>query len=206
MRLKTGSGVAIVTLLLAGCGGGAASPAGPQASLSTAQRLVIARQVIAAALGGVFAGGPVQRDTGPLAGVSCEKTCDASGCVVSCPIDERFSCPSGGSATNRGTVAGTVDAQGSGEAALSATETYAGCRPSAELAIDGAPSTTASGSARLLYGQLADEQTLRVAGSVSYTSAAASGRCDVDLSITFSRALHGSASGEACGQKIDTAF
>lgn len=206
MWLKTGSGFAISTLLLGGCGGGASSPAAPQASLTTAQRLSIAQQVVETALGGVFGGAPVQRDAGPLGGVSCQKTCDAAGCAVSCPIDERFACPSGGSATNRGTVAGTVDTQGSGEAALTATQTYSGCRPNADLAIEGSPSTTATGAARLLNGQLADQQTLRVAGSVSYSSGEASGRCDVELSITFGRSLHGSATGQACGQKVDTGF
>ena len=48
---------------------------------------------------------------------------------------------------------------------------------------------------------------MRIAGAVSYVSTTdGSGRCDVDVRVTFNRALKGSASGTACGQTVDVAF
>jgi hypothetical protein len=148
-----------------------------------------------------------QSDGVPLGSLACQKTCAGASCSVTCPIDERFDCPAGGSATDKGQVAGSLDAELSGEAALSATQTYAACRPNATLTIAGAPSTTATGNARFVKGQLADQQTVRIAGAVTYVSTTdGSGRCDVDLRVTFDRALKGSASGTACGQPVDVGF
>ena len=84
-----------------------------------------------------------------------------------CPIDERFDCPAGGSATDVGQIAGTLDGELSGDAALAATQRYSACKPNASLTIDGAPSTTATGNARFVKGQIADEQAVRIAGAVS---------------------------------------
>jgi len=202
------SGVVLALGLgLTACGGGS-SPSAPSPSLSVVDRLVIAQQVVATALGGVVKGSPVKRSDGvPLGDLACETTCTASSCAVRCPIDERLDCPAGGGATDRGQIAGTLDASLSGAAALSATQTYSGCKPNAGLTIDGAPATSATGNARFANGQLADQQTVHVAGSVSYSSAAEGpGRCDVDLSVTFDRALKGSANGTACGQAVDVTF
>ena len=52
-------------------------------------------------------------------------------------------------------------------------------------------------------GQLADQQTVRIAGSVRYASARRAARAGVDLIVTFSRAIHGSASGSACGDRVN---
>ncbi len=126
---------------------------------------------------------------------------------MTCPIDERIDCPAGGTATDKGQIVGTLDADLSGEAALAAAQTYSACKPNAKLTITGAPSTNATGNARFVKGQLADEQTVRIAGAVSYGSTAdGSGRCDVDLRVTFNRSRKGSATGTACGESVDVAF
>lgn len=198
----------LLGLGLAACGGGGHSPSSPSASLSALTRFAIARQVVETALGGVVSGSAVRKsETVPLGNLSCDKTCAGSSCVVTCPIDERFDCPSGGSASDQGQIAGTLDAELSGEAALAATQTYSACRPNADLTIDGAPSTRVTGDARFTKGRLADEQTVRIAGAVRYVSASeGSGQCDVDVRVTFSRSLKGSATGTACGQPVDVRF
>lgn len=199
--------VLILGLTLAACGGGG-SPTGPSPSLSGIDRLAIAQQVVTTALGGVGTGSATKNsDSVPLGNLTCQKTCTGASCAVTCPIDERFDCPAGGSAADRGQIAGTLDADLSGEAALSATQTYAACKPNANLTISGAPSTSASGNARFVKGQLADEQTARIAGSVSYVSTTdGSGQCPVDIRVTFDKSLKGSARGTACGQTVDVSF
>jgi hypothetical protein len=193
-------------LALAACGGG--SPSAPTPTLSAAGRLAIAGQVVTTALGAVVGGSTVKKsESVPLGGLTCEKTCAGGSCAVTCPIDERLDCPAGGTATDRGQIAGTLDAEMTGEAALAATQTYSACKPNASLTIDGAPSTTATGNARFVKGQLADQQTVRVAGAVRYASTTdGSGQCAVDLRVTFDRALRGSATGTACGEAVDVAF
>jgi len=208
MRATIGAGsVLILGCGLAACGGGS-SPAAPSTSLSALGRLAIAQQIVTTALGGVVTGSAVKKSEGvPLGNLSCQKTCTGASCAVTCPIDESLSCPAGGSATDKGQIAGTLDGELSGEAALAATQGYAACKPNAGLTIDGAPATTATGNARFVKGQLADEQTVRIAGAVSYASTTeGSGRCDVDIRVTFNRALKGSANGTACGQSVDVAF
>lgn len=115
--------------------------------------------------------------------------------------------PAGGSATNRGEIHGTLDASRSGEAVLEATQTYSDCRPNERLTVSGAPSTTATGRARFADGRLADVQTARVAGAVSYVSTTdGSGQCAVDVTVTFDRSAHGSATGTACDRSVDVSF
>jgi hypothetical protein len=208
MRPTPGSAFVLILGLAAAACGGAGSPAAPSPSLPAMDRLAIAQQVVTTALGGVLVGPAVtQSDDVPLGNLSCQKACTGTTCAISCPIDERFDCPAGGSATDKGQVAGTLDADLSGEAALAATQTYSACRPNARLTIDGAPSTNATGNARFVKGQLADEQTVRIAGAVTYVSTTdGSGRCDVDLRVTFDRALKGSARGTACGESVDVTF
>jgi hypothetical protein len=198
--------VLILGVSLAACGGG--SPSAPSPSLSGLDRLAIAQQVVTTALGGVVTGSAVKKSDGvPLGGLTCEKTCTGSSCAVTCPIDERFDCPAGGSATDKGQISGTLDADLSGEAALSAAQTYSACKPNGSLTIDGAPSTSATGNARFVKGQLTDQQTVRVAGTVTYVSTTdGSGQCSVDIRVTFDRSLKGSASGSACGQAVDVTF
>jgi hypothetical protein len=208
MRPTPGSAfVLALGLTVAACGGGS-SPSEPSPSLSVADRLAIAQQVVTTALGGVLAGTAVAQSDGvPLGNLTCEKTCAGASCTVTCPIDERVNCPAGGSATDKGQIAGTLDAELSGEAALAATQTYSACQPNAKLTIDGAPSTSASGNARFVKGRLADEQTVHIAGAVTYVSTTdGSGRCDVDLRVTFNQALKGTARGAACGESIDVTF
>jgi hypothetical protein len=207
MRVTKGTGFVLgLGLGVAACGGGG-SPSAPSPSLSATDRLAIAQQIVTTALGGVATGSVTQSDDVPLGNLSCQKTCAGSSCAITCPIDERFDCPAGGRATDEGQVSGTLDAELSGEAALAATQTYSACRPTATLTIAGAPSTNATGNARFVKGQLADEQTVRIAGAVTYVSTTdGSGRCDVDLRVTFSRALRGSAKGTACGQSVDVGF
>ena len=208
MRSTTGTGfVLILGCGLAACGGGS-SPAAPSTSLSAIGRLAIAQQIVTTALGGVVTGSAAKKsDSVPLGNLTCQKTCTGASCAVTCPIDERFDCPAGGSATDKGQIAGTLDGELSGEAALAAAQTYSACKPNASLTIDGAPATTATGNARFVKGQIADDQTVRIAGAVSYVSTTdGSGRCDVDIRVTFNRALKGSANGTACGQSVDVAF
>jgi hypothetical protein len=208
MRATIGTGVVLILVTtLAACGGGS-SPSAPSTSLSAMGRLAIAQQIVTTALGGVVTGSAAKRaDSVPLGNLACQKTCTGSSCAITCPIDERFDCPAGGSASDKGQIAGTLDGELSGEAALAARQTYAGCKPNAGLTIDGAPATTATGNARFAKGQLTDEQTVRIAGAVNYVSTTdGSGRCDVDVRVTFNRALEGSASGTACGQSVDVAF
>jgi hypothetical protein len=199
---------ATFALTLAACGGGTDSPSAPSPSLSATSRLAIAGQVVTTALGGVVTGSATRKsDAVPLGNLTCQKSCTGAVCAVTCPIDERFDCPAGGTATDRGQIAGTLDAQLSGEAALAATQTYSACRPNAGLTLDGAPSTTATGTARFANGQLADEQTVRIAGAVSYVSTTdGSGTCSVDVRVTFNRSLKGSASGTACGESVSVSF
>jgi hypothetical protein len=198
--------VLILGVTLAACGGGS-SPQAPSTALSTVG-LAIAQQIVTTALGGIVTGSAAKKADGvPLGNLTCQKTCTGAACAVTCPIDERFDCPAGGNAADKGQIAGTLDGELSGEAALAATQTYAGCKPNAGLTIDGAPATTATGSARFAKGQLTDEQTVRIAGAVTYVSSTdGSGQCSVDLRVTFNRALKGSASGTACGQSVDVAF
>ena len=208
MRASVRTGfVLILGATLAACGG-ESPPTAPSASLSALGRLAIAQQVVTTALGGVVTGSAVKKaDSVPLGNLACQKTCSGASCAVACPIDETFSCPAGGSATDKGQIAGTLDGELSGEAALAATQTYAGCKPNAGLTIDGAPATSATGSARFVKGQLADQQTVRIAGAVSYVSTTeGSGQCAVDIRVTFDRSLKGSANGTACGQPVDVAF
>jgi hypothetical protein len=50
-------------------------------------------------------------------------------------------------------------------------------------------------------------QTVRVAGAVSYVSTTdGSGQCSVDVSVTFDRSAHGSATGNACDRAVDVVF
>jgi hypothetical protein len=207
MRRTLGSSFVLIPgLALAACGAG--SPSSPSPSLSGIDRLAIAQQIVTTALGGVVTGSAVKKsDDVPLGNLSCQKACAGSACAVTCPIDERFDCPSGGSATDRGQIAGTLDRELSGDAAVAATQTYWTCKLNAGLTINGAPSTTATGNARFVKGQIADDQTVRIAGTVSYVSTSTgSGQCDVDVRVTFNRSLQGSASGTACGQPVDVAF
>jgi len=193
-------------MVLAACGGGRA-PATPTTTLDAVTRLTILEQVVAAALGGVAPGSPTARSVhGPLAAVSCEKSCDDATCVVTCPIDERLSCPHGGAATNQGTIRGILDADQTGGMSLEARQTYHDCRPSSELAVNGDPETMARGTARFAQGQLVEEQTVHIQGAVRYAASDGSGRCNVDLSVTFFPDLHGSARGTACAQPVDVAF
>jgi hypothetical protein len=210
MPMRPTTGAVLVLILggtLAACGGGR-SPSAPSSAPSLVGRLAIAQQIVATALGGIVTGSAVrQSDSVPLGRLSCQTTCTGSTCAVTCPIDERLDCPAGGAAANKGQVAGTLDGELSGEAALAATQTYSACKPNAGLTIDGAPSTTAAGTARFAKGQLADGQAVRIAGAVSYVSTTdGSGRCDVDVRVTFDRSLKGSATGTACGQSVDVTF
>jgi len=209
MRARTCFVSVVVALFVAGCGGGGSPSAPSSSSLTTLDRLAIARQVVTTALGGVVSGSPVVKASGsvPLAGLTCQKTCAGASCSVSCPIDERLDCPSGGTATDEGQITGTLDADLTGSAALQAAQTFASCKPNADLTISGAPATTAVGDARFVEGELADSQTVQVTGSVSYVSASAgSGQCAVDVRVTFDRALKGSARGSACDQPVDVSF
>ena len=208
MRLSFGKGIALlVTAALAACSG-SSSPSGPSPTpgLSAVERVLVLQQVVTAAVSGFVGGSLGRRDSTPLGNLSCEKTCSGGSCAVACPIDEQLACPAGGTATDRGRITGVLDASLSGEATLEAAQGYSGCRPNASLTIDGAPGTTATGSARFANGQLADQQTVRIAGTVRYTSGEKSGTCAVDLTVTFSRALHGSASGRACDEPVSESF
>ena len=123
---SAGTVVLIVGLTVAGCGGG--SPASPT-SLSATGRLAIALQVVLAALGGFAPGSAVvQSDRVPLGNLTCQTTCTGGSCAISCPIDERFDCPAGGRVTDKGRIEGTLDASLSGDAPLTATQTYEACR------------------------------------------------------------------------------
>ena len=118
-------------------------------------RLAIAQQIVTTALGGVVTGSATKKaDSVPLGNLTCQKTCTGASCAVTCPIDERFDCPAGGSATDKGQIAGTLDGELSGEAALAAAQAFSACKPNAGLTIDGAPATTATGNARFAKGQL----------------------------------------------------
>jgi len=203
---SAGACVLIVGLAVAGCGGGG-SPVGPT-SLSATGRLAIALQVVLAAMGGFAQGsGVAQADRVPLGNLTCQTTCAGSSCAISCPIDERFDCPAGGRVTDKGQIEGTLDASLSGDAPLAATQTYDACRPDATLTLNGAPSTNATGAARFIEGKLAAEQRVRITGAVDYVSTTeGSGRCSVELNVTFDRSAHGSASGMACEKPVSVAF
>jgi hypothetical protein len=191
---------------LASCGGPA--PSTPS-SLSTFDRALVLEQVIATAASAFVSGSPGQRagsSSAPLGNLHCDSSCAGDACTLACPIDEQVACPSGGTATDRGKIAGTLGADLSGEAALDAVQGFAGCKPSAALTIDGAPGTNATGTARFDKGRLADEQSVRIRGAVAYSASDGSGTCAVDVAVTFSLTLHGSVTGTACGETVAESF
>jgi hypothetical protein len=206
MRLTFAPGpVLLSAVALAACGG--ATPTAPDTSLTAAERLLVLQQIVTTAASGVVGSSLARRsEPVPLGNLSCAKACSGATCSVTCPIDESFACPAGGTATDRGRIAGVLDATMSGEAILEAAQGFAGCKPNAGLAIDGAPGTTATGTARFANGQLADQQTVRIRGSVRYATADKGGDCAVDLTVTFDRSLHGSAKGTACGEALSQSF
>jgi len=208
MRARVGTAAILLAgAALLGCGGGGQSPDAPTGGLTAVNRLAILQQVVSATLGGVPFGPPAARSHhGPFGGLVCEKSCDESTCVVTCPIEERRGCPAGGWARNTGRIEGTLDVDQTGVASLRALQTYGGCRPNGELSVEGDPDTTASGAARFDRGRLTDEQTVQIRGAVRYASGDGAGRCEVDLTVTFSPRLHGAARGTACGQTVDVPF
>jgi len=205
MRFDTRTGLALLAAAVSACSASSPSASTP-ASLSALERALVLQQVLVAAASG-FVGTPGKRSGDvPLGNLSCEKSCSGGSCTLTCPIDEQFACPAGGTASDRGRIAGVLDATLTGEATLDAVQGFSGCKPNASLTIDGAPGTTATGTARFVDGQLADQQTVRIAGSVRYASTDKSGTCAVDVKVTFDRALHGSASGTACGEPLGETF
>jgi len=211
MRLGAIASVIIIATgtALVGCGG-QSPPATPTRTLDAVNRLAILEQVVATVVGGVGVptrSGPAARSgPGPLSNVSCEKSCDDTTCVVTCPVAEQLRCPAGGVATNSGIIEGTLDASETGTATLLTQPTYRDCRPRPDLSFDGDPETTASGVARFHRGALDDEQSMRIRGAVRYASEDGSGRCVVDLDVTLAGDLHGAAHGTACGQAVDVRF
>jgi hypothetical protein len=209
MRLDIGKGIALLAAAaVSACGGSSAtSPSSSGPSLSAFDRALVLEQIVTAAASGIVGGLIGKSDSSvPLGNLTCDKTCSGGSCALACPIDEQLACPSGGTATDRGRIAGVLDAALTGDATLEAAQGFAACKPNGSLTIDGAPGTTATGTVRFVDGQLADRQTVRIAGSVRYASADRSGTCAVDVTVTFSRTLHGSASGTACGQAVDESF
>jgi hypothetical protein len=205
--LANGCLVVLLGAVLAGCGG--SSPAGPTTSLPAFERLAIAQQVVWTALGGLAPGILASRSTdgGPLSALACEQACSGSTCVLTCPVNERFDCPGGGSATDTGTVVGTLDPSLTGEASFTARQTYASCADASGVTLNGDPDTTASGTVRFVNGELAGEQTVSLGGAVRYESPEGSGRCAVDLRVAFTAGtLSGSATGTACGEQVDVGF
>ena len=192
-------------VVLTGCGGG--SPAAPTPSLPAGERLAIAQQVVWTALSGVAPGNffALSDDT-PLSSLTCEQACDGSTCVVTCPVDESLKCPGGGTATDKGSIQGILDGDGTGEATFEARQTYSNCRSQSGVTLNGAPGTTASGHVRFAGGQLAGEQTAAVSGTVDYASSETSGRCRVDIQVSFTPGGGGSASGSACGEPVGVRF
>ena len=192
-------------VVLTGCGG--SSPAAPTPSLLAGERFAIAQQVVWTVLSGVAPGNFLAlSDDGPLSSLACEQDCNGSACVVTCPVDEALACPGGGTATDKGSIQGTLDGEGSGEATFEARQTYSNCRSRSGVTLNGAPGTTATGHVRFANGTLAGEQTASVSGAVSYTSSDASGLCEVTVAVRFTPAGGGSASGSACGNPIDVRF
>jgi len=199
--------VVLLGAVLAGCGG--SSPAGPTSSLPAFERLAIAQQVVWTALGGLAPGILASRSTdgGPLSALDCEQVCSGSACLLTCPVSEQFDCPGGGSATDTGTVVGTVDQSLTGEAEFSARQTYSSCAGASGVTLNGDPDTTAAGTLRFVNGELEGEQSVSLGGAVRYESAEESGRCAVDLQVTFTTGtLSGRAHGTACGEPVDVAF
>lgn len=190
-----------------GCGG--SSPTAPTSSLPALERLAIAQQVVWTALGGLAPGILAARssDEVPLGHLSCEQVCDGSTCVVTCPVDESFDCPGGGSATDTGTVVGTLTPSLTGQATFQAQQTYTNCRSTSGVTLNGAPGTTAAGTVSFAAGQLAGEQAVSLGGAVRYESSEGSGDCAIDLQVTFTAGTaSGSASGTACGDPVDVSF
>ena len=197
--------VLLLGAVLADCGGG--SPAVPTPSLPALERLAIAQQVVSTALGGFTPGTFAARSIDvPLSSLLCEQTCSGSTCTVTCPVDERFQCPGGGTATDRGTVVGTLDESLTGQATLDARQTYSNCRTDSGITLNGDPHTTATGTARFVNGELAGEQSAHVSGAVRHESPESSGRCAVDLQVTFTLGQGAAARGTACGEPVNVAF
>ena len=193
-------------VVLTGCGGGSPTAA-PTPSLLAGERLAIAQQVVWTALSGVAPGNFFTlSDDGPLSSLACEQSCDGSTCVVTCPVDESLKCPGGGTATDKGSIQGTLDAEGSGEATFQASQTYSNCRGQGGVTVNGAPGTTASGHVRFADGNLVGEQTAAVSGTVDYTSSETSGRCQVNIQVSFTPGGGGSARGSACGEPVGVSF
>jgi len=197
--------VLLLGAVLAACGGG--SPAVPTPSLPALERLAIAQQVVSTALGGLTPGTIAARSVdAPFSSLLCEQTCEGATCTVTCPVDERFHCPGGGTATDRGTVVGTLDEDLTGQATLETRQTYTNCRTDSGLILNGAPHTTATGTARFVNGELAGEQSAHVSGAVRHESPESSGSCAVDLRVTFTPGQGATAHGTACGEPMNVAF
>ena len=197
--------VLLLGAVLADCGGG--SPAVPTPSLPAFERLAIAQQVVSTALGGLTPGTFAARSVDvPLSSLVCEQACDGAICTVTCPVDERFDCPGGGTATDTGPVVGTLDENLTGQATLEARPTYADCRTDSGIILNGAPHTTATGTARIVNGELAGEQSAHVSGAVRHESPESSGSCAVDLRVTFTPGQGAAAHGTACGEPVNVAF
>jgi hypothetical protein len=197
--------VLLLGAVLGDCGAG--SPAVPTPSLPALERLAIAQQVVSTALGGLTPGTFAARSVDvPLSSLHCEQTCAGATCTVTCPVDERFDCPGGGTATDRGMVVGTLDESLTGQATLEARQTYGNCRTDSGITLNGDPHTTASGTARFVNGELAGEQQAHVSGAVRHGSPEGSGRCAVDLQVTFTPGQGAAAHGTACGEPLNIAF
>ena len=123
------------------------------------------------------------------------------------PGERALRLPRGGSATDIGTVVGTLDPSLTGEASFTARQTYANCANTSGVTLNGDPGTTASGTVRFVNGELAGEQTVNLGGAVRYQSPEGAGRCAVDLRVAFTvGTLSGSANGTACGEPVDVGF
>jgi hypothetical protein len=163
--------------------------------------------VVSVALGGLVPGTTtLSSDEVPLGNLTCEQVCDGDTCQVTCPIDEQLACPGGGTATDVGTVIGTLDATLTGEASFEARQAYTNCSNTSGVTINGDPDTRAAGTVRFVNGELAGEQSVALTGAVRYESPEESGRCEVALQGTFTIEGSLSATGTACGEPVDVSF
>ncbi len=114
-------------------------------------------------------------------------------------------CPAGGSMTMEGTVSGALDDARSGTLAVQHTLTISDCgRQREEITI------TANTDPSIVFsGEVVVEGRTRVSGSFTKigaitveTSDGRSGRCEIDLAVTWTAEDHWTATGTVCGREV----
>lgn len=110
-------------------------------------------------------------------------------------------CPLGGSVSGTYTENGTLDANGTGTIAMTSTYAPSGCvvsTGSRNVTVNGAPALTMSVSVPLVRYAQSGIATFQMGGGFSYDA----GTCQINYTVSFSAAGHGTITGSVCGQDV----